>query len=87
MQVQHFHLHDIAPHQTCKYRHLSCTPLAVAGQGFPRRGGYQPLNLGQKPIVWQEICQKLHENEKKNWIEKGRVPGAPFDLSMPWVVQ
>ena len=44
---------------------------------FPRWAGRQPLVWGQKPIIWQDFCQKLHENER-NWIEKGaRVPSAP----------
>ena len=25
--------------------------------------GWQPLSLGQKPIIWQDFCRKLHGNE------------------------
>ena len=39
--------------------------LTVADSGFPRQGR-QPLSLGQKPIIWQDFCQKLHKNER-NW--------------------
>ena len=40
---------------------------AVADPGFPRWGG-QPLSLDRKPIIWQNFCRKLHENER-NWTE------------------
>ena len=43
---------------------------AVADPEFPRRG-IQPLSLGWKPIIWQDFCQKLHENEMNG------VPGSP----------
>ena len=42
----------------------------MADPGFPRRGGAQPLSLGQKLIIWQDFCRKLHEN-KKNLIGWG----------------
>ena len=29
-------------------------------------GGYQPLGFGKKPIVCQDFCHKLLENER-NW--------------------
>ena len=38
-------------------------------QNYPD-GGRQRLNLGQKPIIWQDFCRKLHENER-NWTERG----------------
>ena len=35
------------------------------------------LNLGQKPIIWQDFCRKLHENEIGT--ERGaRIPSAPW---------
>ena len=37
-------------------------------------GGRQPLSLGQKSIIWQAFCQKLHENEW-SW-DRGDVPVA-----------
>ena len=42
----------------------------MANPGFPRPRGHQPMSLGQKPIIWQDFCWKLHENER-NWTEKG----------------
>ena len=43
-------------------------------------GRRQPLNLDQKPIIWQDFCQKLQENDR-NWTGEGAggacVPGAP----------
>ena len=33
-------------------------------------GERQPLSLGRKPIIWQNIHRKLHENER-NWTEVG----------------
>ena len=45
-------------------------------QDFPN-GGRQPLNLGQKSIIWQDCCCELHENER-NWTEKwAHVRGVP----------
>ena len=44
---------------------------------YSRRRGRQPLILGQKPIIWQDVHRKLHENER-NWTERGRIPGAPW---------
>ena len=49
----------------------------VADPGFPRRGRRQPLNLGQKPFIWQNLYPKLHENER-NWTGgRGHIPGTP----------
>ena len=42
-------------------------------QDFP--GGCQPRNLEQRPIIWQDFCQKMHENES-NWMR------APLDPPM-----
>ena len=42
-------------------------------------GSHQPLNLGKKTIIWQE----LHENQR-NWTESGkRAPSVP----PPWIRQ
>ena len=41
----------------------------MADPGFPD-GEHQPLDMGQKPIIWQDISRKLHENERI-WTEKG----------------
>ena len=38
--------------------------------------GCQPLNLSQKPIIWQDFCRKLHINER-NWTEGGGACLAP----------
>ena len=38
--------------------------------------GRQPLNWGAKPLTWQDLCRKLHENER-NWTEKGAASLAP----------
>ena len=27
-------------------------------------GSASPWALGQKPIIWQDFCRKLHENEE-----------------------
>ena len=35
--------------------------------------GPQPLSLEQKPVIWQNSCPKLHENE----IELGVGGGGP----------
>ena len=39
---------------------------SVADPGFPRRGGatIKPLCLARKPVIWQDFCRKLHENER-----------------------
>ena len=34
------------------------------GSRISQTGGANPLNLGQKPIMWQDIYRKLHENER-----------------------
>ena len=43
-------------------------------QDFPD-GGANPEEMRQ-PIVWQNFCQKLHENERI-WSERGRVSLVP----------
>ena len=31
----------------------------------------------RQPIMWQIICRKLHENEKKNWTKReARIPST-----------
>ena len=53
-------------------------PGSVVDPGFPRwrwGGRCEPLSLGRKPIILQDFCQKLHENER-NWTE-----GAPASNS------
>ena len=56
---------------------------AVVHPGFPR-WGRQPMILGQKLIVWQDFCQKLHENER-NWTEgEMRIPTAPTADPASW---
>ena len=42
--------------------------------------GVQSLSMGQKPIIWQDFCRKLHENER-NWTKKGR---ASLASSRQW---
>ena len=44
----------------------------------------QPLNLGQKPIICQDFCRKLHENER-NWTERGASLASPLDPPMVFV--
>ena len=34
------------------------------GSRISQTGGHQPLDFGQKTITWQDICRKLHENER-----------------------
>ena len=55
-------------------------------QDFPggagRVGRRQPLNLGQKPIIWQDFCRKLHENEINRTHVGGHVPGTALDPPM-----
>ena len=36
-------------------------PLTEADLGFPR--GRQPQWRLRQPIIWQNVCQKLHEKE------------------------
>ena len=45
-------------------------------------GGRQPLSLGQKPIIWQDFCRKLHENERNWTARRAFIPSAPFDPVM-----
>ena len=45
---------------------MSLLPSQWGVQDFPD-GGHQPLNLGKKTIIWQE----LHENQR-NWTERGK---------------
>ena len=54
---------------------------SVTDPGFPRRGR-QLLNLGQKSIIWQDFCRKLHENER-NWTKRGHTSLLPS----PWIRQ
>ena len=57
----------------------------------PTGGG--PLGLEQKPIIWQDFCQKLHEGNdyvvfdesERNWTERGCVPSAPMDPPVNYV--
>ena len=46
-------------------------------------GGCQLLDLGQKPVIWQDFSRKLHENKKK-LDQVGHVPSVPppLDLKM-----
>ena len=37
-------------------------------------GGRQPLNLGQKPFIWQDVCRKLHENNRNRTGGASQVP-------------
>ena len=58
----------------------STTDRCSGGFSVSKMGGegHQPLTLGSNPIIWQDLCQKLHEN-KRNWTESGaRVPSAPI---------
>ena len=54
--------------------------MPVADPGFPEGGGYQPQSLWQTPIIWQDYCQKLHENER-NWTER-EGPSIPINQCM-----
>ena len=56
------------------------TSQTVTDPGFSRQGQRQPLSFGQKPIIWQDFCQKLHGNER-NWMG-AYVPSAPLDPPM-----
>ena len=46
------------------------------GSKISQTGG-QPVRLGQKPIIQQNFCQKLHENGI-NWTEEGAPPAPPL---------
>ena len=52
-------------------------PESVTDPGFLREWGHQPQRWERQLIIWQNICRKLHENER-NWIERegGRVSGT-----------
>ena len=41
------------------------------------RGGHQPVGLGQNTIIWQDFCQKLHEDER-NWTQGRGASIAPL---------
>ena len=50
---------------------------------FQTRGvRHQPLILGQKPIIWQGYCLKLHENER-SWTGGGGVSLSSPNLNPP----
>ena len=40
--------------------------------GFRRWGWGATPWFGVTPIIWQDFCQRLHENER-NWTERRRV--------------
>ena len=44
----------------------------------------QQFNLGQKPIIWQDVCRKLHENNR-NWT--GGAPKCLLDPPMELIQQ
>ena len=48
--------------------------------------GHQPLILGQNPIILQDFCKKLHENER-NWTGEAHVPSTPWDPPMTKNIQ
>ena len=49
-------------------------------QDFPG-GRRKPLSLDQKPIIWQDFYQKLHEKERK--LDRELLfSNAPFDPPM-----
>ena len=60
---------------------MPCFHKPVADPGFPRRGT-PTLSLWRKPLIWQDFCQKLHENERH--VPKG---GGGKDCSYhpPWI--
>ena len=49
--------------------------FSVADPGFPRPGRSNP-EFGTKPVIWQDFCPKLNENER-NYTGDG-IPSAPF---------
>ena len=49
---------------------------SVVDPGFPRRGASTP-EFGPKPIIWQDFCQNLHENER-HWTKGRHIPGVPL---------
>ena len=66
-------LWELAPPQE-----LHCS----GGSMIPQTGAPIPLNLGQKSIICQDCCQKLHKNEI-NWTERGGAsPAPPLDPPM-----
>ena len=42
--------------------------MAVTDPGFSTRGD-QSRGLGQKPIIWQDYCKKMHGTER-NWVRQ-----------------
>ena len=50
-------------------------------QDFSDGGRVLTSEFGVKNIIWQDFCQKLHENER-NWTERRRASLAP-----PWIHQ
>ena len=39
-----------------------------------RREGAPTPKLGQKPIIWQDFCRKLHENERNRTQARDALP-------------
>ena len=58
------------------------------GSRVSQTGGILPLSLGKEPIIRQDFCQKLHENERNQnggggvGRGRGQVPGL-----LPWIGQ
>ena len=39
--------------------------ISSGGSRISHTKGTKPLRRGKKPNIWEDFCQKLHENEKK----------------------
>ena len=63
--------------QKCTLKSINAYKQTHGGSRISQTGeGRQPLNLGQKLIIRQDFCRKLHEHEI-NCTERGRVSLVP----------
>ena len=50
--------------------------IQARAPGYPGVGGAQTPNGVRAPIIWQNLCRKLHENERI-WTERERTSPVP----------
>ena len=67
---------------------ISCLSASQPGRSrISQTVGCQPLYFGQKPIIWQDFCRKLRENER-NWSKRGRGSlDRPMTNTYHWRIQ
>ena len=67
---------------------ISCLSASQPGRSrISQTVGCQPLYFGQKPIIWQDFCRKLRENER-NCSKRGRGSlDRPMTNTYHWRIQ